>query len=154
MEYAIIGGTGVYDPKLLENVGTREVETPYGTITVQVGTYRGVEIAFLPRHGKGHSIPPHRINYRANIWGLKMLGVEVILATAAVGSINPEMKPGNFVIVDQFLDFTKGRTSTFFDDGSQGVVHVDVTEPYCAACREVLEETVRELGLGLHDRGT
>src|SRR5690606_29757669 len=130
------------------------LDTPYGEVEVQIGRYKGVEVAFMPRHGKGHSIPPHRINYRANIWGLKMLGVEVILATAAVGSINPEMKPGNFVIVDQFLDFTKGRTSTFFDDGSQGVVHVDVTEPYCPAVREVLIETGRELGLRLHDRGT
>jgi len=154
VRYAVIGGTGVYDPKLLDEVRSTVLDTPYGEVEVQIGRYKGVEVAFMPRHGKGHSIPPHRINYRANIWGLKMLGVEVILATAAVGSINPEMKPGNFVIVDQFLDFTKGRTSTFFDDGSQGVVHVDVTEPYCPAVREVLIETGRELGLRLHDRGT
>ena len=86
MEYAIIGGTGVYDPKLLSDVGSREVETPYGRIVVETGTYQGVEVAFLPRHGKDHSVPPHKINYRANIWGLKALGVKRILATAAVGS--------------------------------------------------------------------
>lgn len=154
MEYAIIGGTGVYDPKLLENVGNREVETPYGTITVQVGTYRGIEIAFLPRHGKGHSIPPHRINYRANIWGLKALGVRRVLATAAVGSLRPELEPGHFVIVDQFLDFTKSRVCTFFEGGDEGVVHTDMTEPYCPQLRATLIEVGKELGLTVHPRGT
>lgn len=154
VRFAIIGGTGVYDPKLLDDVGERRVATPYGPVEVQVGTYRGVRVAFMPRHGKGHSIPPHRINYRANIWGLKALGVETVLATAAVGSINPEMQPGHFVIVDQFLDFTKGRVSTFFDEGEGGVVHVDVTEPYCPAVRSVLVETGERLGLRLHPRGT
>lgn len=154
MEYAIIGGTGVYDPKLLENVGTREVETPYGTITVQVGTYRGVEIAFLPRHGKGHSIPPHRINYRANIWGLKALGVRRILATAAVGSLRRELEPGHFVIVDQVLDFTKSRACTFFEGGDEGVVHTDMTEPYCPQLRATLIEVGRKLGFAIHPRGT
>lgn len=154
MEYAIIGGTGVYDPKLLSDVGSREVETPYGTIVVDTGTYEGVEVAFLPRHGKDHSVPPHKINYRANIWGLKALGVKRILATAAVGSINEAMQPGHFVIIDQFLDFTKSRVLTFFDDGDRGVVHVDVTEPYCPVIRAALIEVGRGLGITLHPTGT
>lgn len=151
---AIIGGTGVYDPHLLEDVTSCEIATPYGAVEVQIGTYKGVRVAFMPRHGKGHSIPPHKINYRANIWGLKALGVETILATAAVGSINPEMRPGDFVIVDQFLDFTKGRAATFFDEGDQGVVHIDVTEPYCPYVRGVLVEVGARLGFPLHPRGT
>ena len=154
VRFAIIGGTGVYDPKLLDSVAAREIETPYGAVQVQVGAYRGVRVAFMPRHGKGHSIPPHKINYRANIWGLKALGVEVILATAAVGSINPKMRPGEFVIVDQFLDFTKGRALTFFDDGEEGVVHVDVTEPYCPSVRAAIIQVGEELGLRLHPQGT
>lgn len=154
MEFAIIGGTGVYDPELLEARGNRRVETPYGPIEVETGSYRGVEVAFLPRHGKGHSIPPHKINYRANIWGLRTLGVRRVLATAAVGSINEAMKPGDFVIIDQFIDFTKARAHTFFDEGEQGVVHVDVTEPYCPEIRTALIDVGQELGLSLHTSGT
>lgn len=153
MRYAIIGGTGVYDPALLEERSERRVETPYGPIQVETGLYRGIEVAFLPRHGKGHSVPPHKINYRANIWGLKSLGVERVLATAAVGSLNPEMTPGHFVVVDQFLDFTKGRQHTFFDGEPNGVVHTDVTEPYCPELRAALVECGRRLGLSIHPRG-
>lgn len=153
MKCAIIGGTGVYDPRLLEDVREEQVSTPYGPIAVEVGTFEGVEVAFMARHGKGHSIPPHKINYRANIWGLKALGVERVLATAAVGSLNPEMTPGHIVVVDQFLDFTKGRDHTFFDGGENGVVHTDVTEPYCPELRAALSRCGRELGLDMHDRG-
>lgn len=154
MRYAIIGGTGVYDPALLEERSERRVETPYGSIQVETGLYRGIEVAFLPRHGKGHSVPPHKINYRANIWGLRALGVKRVIATAAVGSVNEAMKPGDFVIIDQFIDFTKARTLTFFDDGERGVVHVDVTEPYCPELRAALIDVGREMGLSLHPKGT
>lgn len=154
MKYAIIGGTGVYDPELLEGRGECRVETPYGLIQVETGTYRGIEVAFLPRHGKGHSIPPHKINYRANIWGLRALGVRRVIATAAVGSINEAMRPGDFVILDQFIDFTKARALTFFEDGERGVFHVDVTEPYCPELRVALIEVGREMGLRLHPKGT
>ena len=153
MRYAIIGGTGVYDPRLLEDLKEEQVRTPYGVIRVQTGSYKGERVAFLPRHGEGHSIPPHKINFRANIWGLKALGVECVLATAAVGSLNPAMKPGEFVIVDQFLDFTKSREHTFYDGGENGVVHTDMTEPYCPNLRRSLIETGRELGLAVHDQG-
>lgn len=153
LKYAIIGGTGVYDPQLLEDLQEKTVETPYGEITVQTGRYQGHEIAFMPRHGKGHSVPPHKINYRANIWGLKALGVQRILATAAVGSLNPDMEPGHFVFVDQFLDFTKGRVGTFFDGDPYGVVHIDMTEPYCPRIRDVLVRVAQKLDLTAHSQG-
>lgn len=153
MEYGIIGGTGVYDPQLLDRLRNEQVSTPYGDVAVQVGTYQGIEIAFMPRHGKGHSIPPHKVNYRANIWALKRLGVRRVLATAAVGSLNPDMKPGHFVIIDQFLDFTKVREHTFFDGGETGVVHTDVTHPYCPELRGALIEQADRLELDSHRAG-
>ncbi len=153
MKYAIIGGTGVYDPKLLDNLYVRDITTPYGEVSVRVGTYQGEEIVFLARHGKAHSIPPHKINYRANIYALKYLGVERIIATNAVGSVNRMMRPGHFVIIDQFLDFTKTREHTFFDGGSNPVVHTDVTDPYCPELREVLMKEGERLDLHIHSRG-
>lgn len=153
MRIAIIGGTGVYDPGLLGEREEKVVRTPYGEAHITLGVYRGVEVAFLTRHGPHHSVPPHRINYRANVWALRHLGVERVLATAAVGSLNLEMKPGDFVLVDQFIDFTRRRESTFFEGGEAGVVHVDFTEPYCPQLRAVLAQTARELGISVHDGG-
>lgn len=150
---AIIGGSGVYNPSMLEKVKEIKVETPYGMITPLVGEYQSREVAFLPRHGVNHSVPPHRINYQANLWGLKSIGVERILATTAVGSLNPQMKPGDFVLIDQFLDFTKSRRNTFFEGGDLGVVHVDYTEPYCPEVRGVLLEASQGIGVNLHGRG-
>lgn len=151
---AIIGGTGVYDPRILSEIREEEVLTPYGDVRLRVGVYGGEEVAFLARHGAGHSVPPHRINYRANIWALKRLGAERVIATTAVGSLNPEMKPGHFVITDQFLDFTSGRAATFYDGKEQGVVHIDVTEPYCPECRAVLVRAAAELAITAHGGGT
>ncbi|HEY8394745.1 MAG TPA: S-methyl-5'-thioadenosine phosphorylase [Thermaerobacter sp.] len=153
MRLAIIGGTGVYDPEILENIREETVVTPYGRATVRIGTFRGQEIAFLARHGAGHTVPPHRINYRANIYALAALGVQRVIATAAVGSIRREFGPGHFVLVDQFLDFTKNRVSTFFEGGDEGVVHIDVTEPYCPQLRETLHAAGRELGIPVHNGG-
>lgn len=150
----IIGGTGVYDPAMLDNPREETVETSYGSVTVSVGEYRGKQVAFLARHGRGHSIPPHLVNYRANIRALQKLGVKTVLATAAVGSLNPSMKPGDFVCVDQFLDFTKSRPQTFFEGGPAGVVHVDMTEPYCPEVRELLYRAGRALRLSIHNGGT
>ncbi|MEG0874442.1 MAG: S-methyl-5'-thioadenosine phosphorylase [Clostridiales bacterium] len=129
---AIIGGTGVYDPSILGEVKDVTLETPYGKMSAVEGTYKGVEVIFMNRHGSGHSVPPHMINYRANIWGLKKLGATKVLATAAVGSLNMNMAPGNFVFPDQFIEFTKARKCTFFDGGEMGVVHTDMTRPYCS----------------------
>lgn len=151
---AIIGGTGVYDPRILSDIREEVVTTVYGEAKLRIGTYGGEEVAFLPRHGSAHSVPPHLINYRANIMALKQLGVERIIATTAVGSTNPNMKPGDFVIIDQFIDATKGRPSTFFDGGEQGVVHTDFTEPYCPEIRGVLIEAAKELPITVHTTGT
>jgi len=153
VKYAIIGGTGVYDPELLSGVRTETVTTPYGTVQVQRGCYEGLDIGFLARHGQDHSIPPHRINYRANIFALKKLGTERILSTNAVGSVNRSMQPGDFVVVDQYLDFTKTRDHTFFDGGENPVVHTDVSDPYCPELREALFDSGRSLGLRIHPRG-
>ncbi|MCG0278293.1 MAG: S-methyl-5'-thioadenosine phosphorylase [Thermanaeromonas sp.] len=152
MRIAIIGGTGVYDPGMLE-MREQRVETPYGEITVKVGLYKGEEVVFMNRHGEGHSLPPHRVNYRANIWALKVLGVERVIATAAVGSTNPDYKPGEFVIVHDFLDFTKTRVYTFFEGGETGVVHTDFTQPYCPELRGILLKTAKDLGIKAHDGG-
>lgn len=151
---AIIGGTGVYDPRILSEIREESVATPYGGVTLRVGTYEGEQVAFLPRHGARHSVPPHLINYRANIWALKLLGVERVLATTAVGSVNKAMKPGDFVLTDQFIDFTKNRVSTFFEGGEAGVVHTDFTDPYCPECRAVLARAAEAIGITAHLGGT
>lgn len=153
MRIAIIGGSGVYDPGILTNIHEEKIETPYGMVDIKVGTYEGEEIGFMPRHGEKHSLPPHKVNYRANIWALKKLKVERVLATAAVGSTNTDFQPGDFVIVNDFLDFTKNRTYTFFEGGQMGVVHTDFTEPYCPELRKVLVETAKKLGIKAHDGG-
>ncbi|GAB6875661.1 hypothetical protein JCM13210_03870 [Thermaerobacter litoralis] len=150
---AIIGGTGVYDPEILDDVREETVVTPYGRATVRIGTFRGLEVVFLARHGAGHTVPPHKINYRANIYALAALGVRRVVATAAVGSLRQAFGPGHFVLVDQFLDFTKNRVSTFFEGGEAGVVHIDVTEPYCPEMRRHLEEAGRALGLPVSNGG-
>lgn len=153
MKVGIIGGTGVYDPYMISNAVETRVETPYGMITPMTGEVEGREVVFLPRHGAGHSMPPHRINYQANIWGLRALGVKRIIATAAVGSLNPEMTPGDLVVIDQFIDFTKNRRHTFFEGGQTGVVHVDCTEPYCPELRKTLLTVAGELNLSPHKQG-
>jgi len=151
---AIIGGTGVYDPSILKNIHDEEVSTPYGQVNFKAGEYEGIEVAFIPRHGSTHAIPPHLINYRANIWAMKKIGVEKIIATTAVGSLNLAMKPGDFVLVDQFLDFTKSRINTFFDGGDRGVVHVDLTDPYCPSLRNNIAKAAQKAGIAIHTKGT
>jgi len=154
VKIAVIGGTGVYDPQMLKNLTKEKVASPYGEIEVTIGELAGKKVAFLPRHGSGHTVPPHLINYRANIWGLKMLGVKQIIATTAVGSLNLDMKGGDFVLIDQFLDFTKNRVYTFYDGGERGVVHTDVTEPYCPELRKIIYQAGKDLGYNIHPAGT
>lgn len=151
---AIIGGTGVYDPRILTNIRQEETPTPYGVVQYKVGEYAGKEVAFIPRHGFTHSITPHLINYRANIWAMKKIGVQDIIATTAVGSMNLDMKPGDFVIIDQFIDFTKNRHTTFYEGGERGVVHVDVTNPYCPTLRDVLSKAAKQSEIHVHNVGT
>ncbi|MDD4237716.1 MAG: S-methyl-5'-thioadenosine phosphorylase [Desulfotomaculaceae bacterium] len=154
VKIAVIGGTGVYDPNIMTNIKDETVVTPYGEVQLKIGNYLGKPVAFMNRHHEDHSVPPHLINYRANIAALKKLGVKNILATGAVGSLNPAMQPGHFIFVDQFIDFTKSRQQTFFDGGMAGVVHVDMTQPYCPELREVLSHAARSLGFTSHAAGT
>ncbi|HOV78548.1 MAG TPA: S-methyl-5'-thioadenosine phosphorylase [Bacillota bacterium] len=151
---AVIGGTGVYDPNIITDIRSETVVTPYGDVRLKIGSFKGKSVAFLNRHAEDHSVPPHLVNYRANIAALKKLGVKNVLATGAVGSLNPSMHPGHFVFIDQFLDFTKCRKHTFFEGGDSGVVHVDCTGPYCAQLREILARAARSLGLAFHQAGT
>lgn len=151
---AVIGGTGVYDPALLESIKEHTMTNRFGEAKVMVGSYKGEELAFIPRHGADHSAAPHLINYRANIMALKQLGVENILATAAVGSLLLDFKPGEFVLADQFLDFTKTRDNTFYEGGADGVVHCDMTVPYCPDLRAAIQKSGAELDLVVHNGGT
>lgn len=148
---AIIGGSGVYDPKMLDDIKDICVETEYGTVTAKSGIYQGKNVFFLSRHGEDHSVPPHMVNYRANIKALQNLEVERIISTSAVGSLKKEMKPGDFVLLDQFIDFTKLRKYTFFDNT---VVHTDVTDPYCPQLRETITKAAAALKINLHPKGT
>jgi 5'-methylthioadenosine phosphorylase len=123
------------------------VETPYGSVEPVVGKLSDLEIVFMSRHGQNHATPPHLVNYRANLWALRDLGVQKILATAAVGSLSPDFGIGELVLLDQFLDFTKNRPQTFYEGGPKGVLHVDMTEPYCPALRQVILKASEHLGL-------
>jgi 5'-methylthioadenosine phosphorylase len=132
----IIGGTGIYEAKNAEEIRKDAVKTPYGeTPEIKIVSFEGKEVAFLPRHGKSHNVPPHKINYRANIFALKEIGVKRIISTNSVGSMNETLSPGDVVVPRDFLDFTKGRKSTFYDDR---VVHVDFSHPYCPEIRNAL----------------
>jgi 5'-methylthioadenosine phosphorylase len=153
-DIGIIGGTGVYDSGLFSDKKEIKVHTPYGepSDTITVGEYAGRKVAFLPRHGRGHRIPPHRINARANVWALKQLGVKRIIAPSAVGSLQEAYKPGDIALPDQFIDFTKSRNYTFYDGGQ--VAHVSMADPFCPEIRGIAADTVKKLGFESHDRAT
>lgn len=123
------------------------VETPYGSVELVCGRLANEEVVFVSRHGRGHSTPPHLVNYRANIWAIHQLGVRIIIATAAVGSLSPKFHLGDLVLIDQFLDFTKNRPTTFFEGRQEGVLHVDMTEPYCSEVRQQIFEAAKKLAL-------
>jgi 5'-methylthioadenosine phosphorylase len=148
---AIIGGSGVYDPKMLHDIRDLSVDTEFGTISLKSGEYNGKDVVFLARHGSEHTVPPHRVNYRANIKALQNLGVDRILSTSAVGSLRTNLKPGDFVLLDQFIDFTRLRHYTFYDDS---VVHTDFTTPYCPQLREIIEKAGEKEKVTLHPSGT
>jgi 5'-methylthioadenosine phosphorylase len=151
-EIGIIGGSGFYDLAIgLEEI---KVETPYGPPSdkIALGRIAGKRVAFLPRHGKTHDIPPHKINYRANIWALKSLGVTRILTSHAVGSLQKKIRPGDFIILDQFIDRTAGRIDTFYD--GQIATHVSTAFPYCPQLRKLALKEAKNLRLPVHERGT
>ena len=150
----VIGGSGLYEIDGLENIEEVVLSTPFGApsdafITGDLGETRMV---FLPRHGRGHRINPSEINYRANIWGMKRLGVTRILGVGAVGSLREEIPPGDFVAVDQFIDRTRHRSDTFFERGV--VAHVMFGDPICGALRATLRDAATEAGVTVHDGGT
>lgn len=136
----IIGGTGIYEiVSLGDEIDTKVIKTPYGkSPEVSIFKLHDKDVAFMPRHAKGHSNPPHMVNYRANVFALKELGVERIIATNAVGSLEKSVKPGDFMVPHDFIDFTKLRPGTFYDSRT---VHVDVTEPYCNYMRKVISSS-------------
>lgn len=149
MTIALIGGTGLYEiVELGEDAENKVVETPYGySPEVSLFELHNREVVFMPRHAIGHANPPHMVNYKSNIWALKKLGVERIIATNAVGSMDETIKPGDFVVPHDFLDFTRMRKGTFYDDRT---VHVDVTEPYCPQLREILISSGKIIGEGIY----
>ena len=153
MRIGIIGGSGVYDVDELKNISENNLITPFGIFEYIMGEYENKEVVFVTRHGKGHTLPPHMISYKKIIWGMKELGVEKIIATSASGSLNLNMKPGDFVIIDQFIDFTDSREITFFDTPGN-VVHTDMTEPYCEYLRTLIKEVMTSLNLSFHEKGT
>lgn len=150
---AIIGGTGVYSDNLFGNAEILHINTEYGTAEVLQTSLNGNCIYFLERHSKGHASAPHEINYRANIKALKILGAEWVIASAAVGSLNEKMIPGCFVILDDFIDFTKKRPLTFFEN-SRGVVHVDMSTPYCPELRSLILKSCRNQNITASESGT
>jgi 5'-methylthioadenosine phosphorylase len=151
-EIGVLGGSGFYS--LLEGAQEVEVQTPYGppSDVITIGEIAGRRVAFLPRHGRKHQFPPHAINYRANIAAMKQLGVTRVLAPNAAGSLQPHIRPGDFVICDQLVDRTSGRRDTLFD-GPQ-TVHISLADPYCPQLRQVAWQTAQDLGLSAHPRGT
>lgn len=150
----VIGGSGLYDIEGLKDVREQRVKTPFGhpSDAVVLGTLEGVGVAFLSRHGRGHRLNPGEINYRANIYALKSLGVSRILSVSAVGSMKESIRPGDVVFPEQFIDLTKRRPSTFFEGGL--VAHVAFGEPICAALSHALASAAQRLGASSHRGGT
>jgi 5'-methylthioinosine phosphorylase len=152
----VIGGSGLTKLSRLE-ITHREVKhTPYGEPSAPLthGVYEGLEVVFLPRHGSGHTIPPHKVNYRANLWAMKEIGVAQVIGMAAVGGITPRMGPGRICVPDQLIDYTWGRGHTYVEGDLTNVTHVDFTEPYCEALRRVLIAAGRQAGVELVPEGT
>jgi len=150
----VIGGTGLYDIEGLTNIKEIDINTPFGkpSDTITIGKLDGVGIAFLPRHGRGHRIMPTELPVRANIYALKSLGVEHIIATNSAGSFREEISPGDLVIPDQLIDCTRGRVNTFFGGGI--AAHIPFAEPFCPVLSQLLFQAAREVGATVHPRGT
>ena len=151
-EIGVFGGSGFYE--LLQDAEEVEVETPYGkpSAPIAVGEVAGKRVAFLPRHGRDHEFPPHRVPYRANVWALKELGVRRVLGPCASGALRAHLLLGEFVVCDQFVDRTWGRGDTFYDGPE--TTHVSAADPYCPELRRILLETARELGIPVREGGT
>ena len=152
----IIGGSGLGEFANMRVTRRRAVRTPYGkpSSALVFGTLRGRKVVFLPRHGPGHTIPPHEVNYRANIWALHAQKVKNVVSVASVGGIRADLGPGTLAVPDQIIDYTHGRSSTFFTRGRGPVTHIDFTRPYCEAMRERLLKAARVAGEAVVAEGT
>jgi 5'-methylthioadenosine phosphorylase len=150
----VIGGSGLYEMEGLEDVQTVSLKTPFGNPSDAyiAGRLEGIKVVFLPRHGKGHRIQPSSLNFRANIYGMKKLGVQWIIGVSAVGSMKESIHPGEMVVPNQFIDQTKGRPNTFFDDGIVG--HISFADPVCPTLSQILYEAGKEVGATVHQGGT
>jgi 5'-methylthioadenosine phosphorylase len=148
----VFGGSGFYS--LLDDLEMVKVDTPYGppSDAIAVGTIGGRGVAFLPRHGRTHSIPPHAINYRANVWALRALGAEAVISPCASGSLQAHVRPGDFVVCDQWVDRTQGRKDTFYEGPI--VTHVSPADPYDPELRRLAVEAIRDEGVNVHEKGT
>jgi 5'-methylthioadenosine phosphorylase len=151
-EIGVFGGSGFYS--FLEGTETVEIDTPYGPPSASpvIGEVEGRRVAFIPRHGQHHEFPPHKVPYRANVWAMKELGVERVLGPNACGSLQPGVKPGDFVICDQLVDRTRSRPGTFYD--GPATTHISFADPYCPTMREQAVAHARELDIPVHERGT
>ena len=149
-EIGIFGGTGIYDSGLFKETKEIQIDTPYGKTSdsITIGLFNGRKIAFLSRHGKKHTIPPHLINFRANIWAFKELGITRIIAPSAVGSLKEEIMPGHFVLPSQFLDFTKSRVGSFSEDGR--VIHISVADPFCPELQNGVLDIAQNKKITIH----
>lgn len=156
VKVGIIGGSGLDDPDIFQEADEVSIDTPYGqpSSNLTIGQIGGVEVVLLARHGKNHQYSPTDVNYRANIHALKEQGVTHIIATTACGSLKEEIDRGHFVIVDQFIDFTRHRDITFFDSFEDGAKHTPMSDPFDAGLRAILYETSKEVGLVSHNGGT
>jgi 5'-methylthioadenosine phosphorylase len=152
VEIGVFGGSGFYS--LIENQRDVKVETPYGapSDTLAIGEIAGRRVAFLPRHGRSHTLPPHVINYRANLWAMKELGVKRIIGPCAAGSLNADFKPGHFAVCDQLVDRTNARKDTFYD--GPVTTHVSFAHPYCPQLRPLAIAAIKDAGIPCHERGT
>jgi len=153
MKAAILGGTGVYSIDGIETV-EQLVETDYGRVTVMAGTGKWENLYFISRHGTDHSVPPHMVNYRANIQALIKLGIERVFAIYAVGSISTRVPPGGVGLLSQFIDVTQGRSNTFYDGGESGLKHTPMDEPYCRAMGDMILKAAGEKGITIAEEGT
>ncbi|MEM0060730.1 MAG: S-methyl-5'-thioadenosine phosphorylase [Fervidicoccaceae archaeon] len=153
-DIAIIGGSGLYDASFLSETSEIWINTPYGSPSdsIIVGKIGERNVAFLPRHGRGHRIPPHKINYRANMWALKTIGVKLVISVSAVGSLREDYRPGDLAVPDQFIDMTKRREYTYFD--GPRVAHVSMARPFCEYLRGELLMAGKRENVRMHGRGT
>ncbi len=154
IKIGIIGGSGLDNPDILTNASEEEVTTPYGkpSSPLKTGTIKGVEVVLLARHGKNHSIMPSNVNYQANVWALKEQGCTHLLVSTACGSLRKEIKPGDFVFIDQFIDRTTKRKQTLYETGT--VCHIAMAEPFCLQLRSLLAQSAQRLALPYHPQGT